>query len=203
MGKVCHLADETKSARATLTTNRVDIYTVATYRLLLSFSSLFPEQPQASMLGLVGGRRLRSNSPVEILACLSFLSQRRSSTWTRASGRTSMSSRELWNCSSVSFPSRWCPTTSSAMWWTPSVSGHGGRGHYISSNHLFSSWVRFHDRNWTIVCLNYKLFLECLPHLSLSINCRWKTVIDIQIKTAEKIQIKKKIWIWEFIVTRL
>lgn len=53
-------------------------------------------------------------------------SQRRSWIWTRASGRTSMSSQELWNFSSVSFLSRSCRTDSSPTSWRQSVSVSDG-----------------------------------------------------------------------------
>lgn len=61
-------------------------------------------------------------SPPPLLLLLLPVSQKRSWIWTRATGRTFTSSRGLWNCSSVSFPSPWCPSASSQTLWRQSVS---------------------------------------------------------------------------------
>lgn len=53
---------------------------------------------------------------------LFLISQRRSWIWKRATGRTSMSSQELWNFFSVSFLSPWCHLASSPTSWRQSVS---------------------------------------------------------------------------------
>lgn len=65
------------------------------------------------------------------------VSQRKSWIWTSVTGRTFMSSQELWNFSFASFPSPWCPSASSPTLWRQSVSEQL----QPHSNCLFYMWL--------------------------------------------------------------
>lgn len=79
-------------------------------------------------------------------APLLSVSQRKSWTWTRVTGKTFMSSQELWNYSFASFPSPWCPSASSPTLWRQSVS------------------EQLRPHSICLFCMNsiYVIYIECL-----------------------------------------
>lgn len=93
------------------------------------------------------------------------VSQRRSWIWTRASGRTSMSSQELWNFSFASFLSPWCPTASSRTSWRQSVSD---QFHYHSLCLTRSPLLQWHlslitlRQKWKHFCCLITAYRVCL-----------------------------------------